>query len=67
MDYFAGLDVSMEETHICVMDREGAIAHEMKVQTTPDAIAAELVKTFSMSAGGVRDRSNGADAGVVHG
>ena len=24
MEYFAGLDVSMEETHICVVDREGA-------------------------------------------
>ena len=25
MDYFAGLDVSMEETHVCVVDREGAV------------------------------------------
>ena len=24
MEYFAGLDVSMEEKHICVLDREGA-------------------------------------------
>jgi hypothetical protein len=24
MDYFAGLDISMDETHICVLDREGA-------------------------------------------
>ena len=23
MDYFAGLDISMDETHICVLDREG--------------------------------------------
>ena len=44
MDHFAGLDVSMAETHICVMDREGVIAHEVKVQTTPEAIAAALAK-----------------------
>ena len=25
MEYFAGLDVSMEETHICVVDGDGAI------------------------------------------
>jgi hypothetical protein len=23
MDYFAGLDISMDETHICVLDRVG--------------------------------------------
>ena len=25
MDYFAGLDISMDETQICVLDREGAV------------------------------------------
>jgi hypothetical protein len=24
-DYFAGLDISMDETHVCVLDREGVI------------------------------------------
>ena len=23
MDYFAGLDISMDETYVCVLDREG--------------------------------------------
>jgi len=23
MDYFAGLDISRDETHVCVLDREG--------------------------------------------
>ena len=23
MDYFAGLDISMDETHVCVLDPEG--------------------------------------------
>jgi transposase len=42
MDYFAGLDVSMEETHICVVDREGGIVHETTAATSPEEIAAVL-------------------------
>ena len=30
MDYFAGLDVSMEETHVCVVDRDGLVIHEIR-------------------------------------
>ena len=44
MEYFAGLDVSMEETHICVLDREGEAVHEAKVVSTPAAIADGLTK-----------------------
>jgi transposase len=47
MDYFAGLDVSMEETHVCVLDREGAVIHEGKATSTPAAIADELAKAPS--------------------
>jgi transposase len=36
MDYFAGLDISME-THVCVVDRHGAIVHEAKMASTPEA------------------------------
>ena len=28
MDYFAGLDISMDETYVCVLDREGAVVRE---------------------------------------
>jgi hypothetical protein len=28
MDYFAGLDISTVETHICVLDREDAVVYE---------------------------------------
>jgi transposase len=44
MEYFAGLDVSMEETHICVLDREGVVIHEAKAVSTPEAISDELAK-----------------------
>ena len=41
MDYFAGLDISMDETHVCVLDREGAVAYEGKTTSTAQAIADE--------------------------
>jgi transposase len=44
MEYFAGLDISMKETHICVMDREGNVVRETKAATLPAAIAVELAK-----------------------
>jgi transposase len=45
MEYFAGLDISMEETHICVLDREGAVVHEARTVSTAEAITGELAKT----------------------
>ncbi len=35
MDYFAGLDVSLEKTHICVLDRDHAVVAEMVVWHPP--------------------------------
>ena len=47
MDYFAGLDISMDETHICVVDREGEVVYEGKTASTAQAIADELAKAPS--------------------
>ena len=47
MDYFAGLDISMDETHICVVDREGVVVYECKAASTAQAIAGELAKAPS--------------------
>jgi len=44
MEHFAGLDISMKETHICVMDRDGKVILEAKVATSTAAIAAELAR-----------------------
>jgi hypothetical protein len=44
MDYFAGLDISMDETHVCVLDREGVVVRESKTESTAEAIAGELSK-----------------------
>ena len=35
MEYFAGLDVSIEETHICIVDRDGVVIHEGKAKCAP--------------------------------
>ena len=42
MEYFAGLDVSMAETQICVVAQSGGVIHKAKVPSTPADIAAEL-------------------------
>ena len=44
MGYFAGLDISMDETHICVLDRQGVVVYESKTASTAEAIAGELAK-----------------------
>src|SRR5277367_2313919 len=47
MDYFAGLDISMDETHICVLDREGVVVYECKSASAADANADELSRAPS--------------------
>ena len=49
MDYFAGLDISMDETHICVLDREGAVIYEGKTASTAEAIAGGIGESAELS------------------
>jgi len=42
MSYFAGLDVSLEKTHLCVVDHEGTVVHEATARSSPEAIATTL-------------------------
>ena len=42
MDYFAGLDVSVKETSVCIVDDAGKIVREVKVASEPDALLAVL-------------------------
>ena len=62
MEYFAGLDVSMAETHVCVVNRNGTVIHEAKVPSTPADIAAAAGAGSGLPADRVRDRPDGADA-----
>ena len=38
MDHFAGLDVSVKETSVCIVDDTGRIAREVKVASEPDSL-----------------------------
>ena len=38
MDHFAGLDVSVKETSICIVDDAGKIVREVKVASEPEAL-----------------------------
>jgi transposase len=40
MGYFAGLDVSLEETAICIVDEAGLIVREARVASDPEALIA---------------------------
>ena len=45
MDHYAGLDVSLEETAICVVDGTGRIVKEVRAASEPEALIAALRAT----------------------
>ena len=38
MDHFAGLDVSVKETSVCIVDDTGRIVREVKASSEPEAL-----------------------------
>lgn len=42
MKYFAGLDVSLEETAICIVDETGVIVREVRAASEPDTLTEAL-------------------------
>ena len=51
---YAGLDVSLELTSICVVDEEGRMVLEAKAASEPDAIADALQSWLRRGTRGVR-------------
>ena len=57
MDHFAGLDVSVKETSVCIVDDTGRIVREAKVASEPEAVLAVLknpayhIKRIGLEAG----------------
>jgi transposase len=45
MDHSAGLDVSVKETSICIVDDTGRIVREVKVASEPEALLGMLKNT----------------------
>jgi transposase len=42
MSHFAGLDVSLDQTSVCIVDSAGTIIRELKVASEPEALVAAL-------------------------
>jgi transposase len=59
MDHFAGLDVSVKETSVCIVDDTGRIVREAKVASEPEALLAVL------TSGGYRFKRIGLEAGPL--
>jgi transposase len=51
MSYFAGLDVSVKETSVCIVDDAGKIVRETRVASEPEALLQAMAKELM-------DRSN---------
>ena len=49
MDHFAGLDVSVKDTSICIVDDTGKIVREVKMASEPEALLKVLWKPASAS------------------
>src|SRR5438105_3574625 len=45
MDYFAGLDVSVKETSVCIVDDAGKIVREARVASEPEALLQVLTNS----------------------
>jgi len=45
MRYYAGLDVSLEETAICIVDETGQVIRELRAASEPDALVETLAAT----------------------
>jgi len=59
MDYYVGLDVSVRETSVCVIDETGKVVKEARVPTEPGAIVSLLAK------GGYTCKRVGLEAGPM--
>ena len=57
MDNFAGLDVSVKETSVCIVDETGKIVREVRVSSEPESLlvvlknAADHFKRIGLEAG----------------
>jgi Mg-chelatase subunit ChlD len=59
MDHYAGLDVSLKETAVCIVDASGQIAREAKVASEPSAV------TQLLHSAGVEITRIGLEAGPL--
>jgi transposase len=48
MEYYAGIDVSLEMSSVCIVDAKGKIVKEAKVESDPDALVAAFLRGLAM-------------------
>src|ERR1022692_4505687 len=54
MDHFGGLDVSVKETSVCIVDDTGRIVREVRVASEPEALdAAAIIAILIASPGAI--------------
>jgi hypothetical protein len=59
MKYYAGLDVSLDETAVCIVDEDGIVIREGKVSRATDPPAKPHLANCARC--GARNRRDGAD------
>jgi hypothetical protein len=47
MDYYAGIDVSLEQSSVCVVDTSGKIVRESKVASEPEALLTAFCRPWT--------------------
>ena len=58
MDHFAGLDVSVKDTNVCIVDDTGKIVREVKLASEPEALLAVLTNpAYHFKRIGLRSRA----------
>lgn len=62
MEYYCGIDVSLEQSSVCVVDAEGLIVQEATVASDPDALIAWL---SDLESAAFQDRLGGRPAVTV--
>ena len=59
MEHYAGIDVSLELSSVCVVDAQGKIVRETKVASEPEALVAFFASlSFAVSAAGCTFRTS---------
>ncbi len=59
MKHYAGIDLSMETTHVCILDADGRKVGAECVESTPATIAAALERQSGRTSGD-RDGPDGS-------
>src|SRR3954462_15510036 len=62
MEYFAGLDVSMAETHVCVVTRNGAVIHSAKGPSSSCRYCSRARAGSALPSDRIRDGPDGPNA-----